>query len=184
MKRAELELSIRAATEIIKQDDVYVIGSQSILGSYTEDELPAVVTMSVEVDIAPVRDDASELVATYLDGQLGEWSEFHEEHGFYIQGVGSRTANLPKGWRDRLVRVVPPGAPNSTGLCLEPHDLCAAKLVAHREKDVLFVDALITAGLIDARLLRARVDDLDPAGVGAGTIGVARRWAKAAAART
>lgn len=106
MKRSELELAIEAATEIIHQDKVLVLGSQPILGS------------------------------------------FHESDGFYIQGVGSRTAILPRGWKARLVPVVPPGAPQSAGLCLDPLDLCASKLVANREKDVIFVGVLIGAGLI------------------------------------
>ena len=47
----------------------------------------------------------------------------------------------------------PPGAQPGRGLCLEPHDLAASKLVAGRIKDFEFVDALLRAGLIE----RARV---------------------------
>jgi len=134
--------------------------------------------MSDEVDIAPVVDDDAETASTLLDGQLGEWSDFHKENGFYIQGVGRRTANLPHGWKDRLIPVRPPGSPHSTGLCLEPHDLCAAKNLANREKDRLFVEALLDAGLIDAEKLRARIDALDPNAVSGDRIQVARQWAK------
>jgi hypothetical protein len=161
MKRSELAIAIKAATEIMRQDKVLVVGSQSILGTFDEDELPAIATFSVEVDIAPLRDDSDETAATLLDGQAGEWSTFHETYGFYIQGVGSRTAILPKGWNTRLVPVVPPGAPQSTGLCLDPVDLCVAKLVANREKDLIFVDALIGAGLIDPARLRSHIDLLE-----------------------
>ena len=56
MRRDELEHAIRAATQIIKDDQVIIIGSQSILGSYTEDQLPPEATMSPEIDIAPMRD--------------------------------------------------------------------------------------------------------------------------------
>ena len=39
--------------------------------------------------------------------------------------------------------------------CLDPHDLCAAKLVHGEAKDLEFVDALVGAGLIDpASLVR------------------------------
>ena len=82
MKRSELAIAIRTATEIICQDEVLVIGSQSILGSFDESELPAIATFSVEVDIAPLHDDSEETAATLLDGQAGEWSDFHEAHGF------------------------------------------------------------------------------------------------------
>ena len=41
MRRDQLEHLIRAAGAIVQSDDVVVIGSQAILGSYGEDELPA-----------------------------------------------------------------------------------------------------------------------------------------------
>lgn len=157
MKRADLELAIRVATEIVRQDKVLIIGSQSILGSYHQDELPAIATMSNEVDIAPLFDDEFESAATLLDGQAGEWSSFHDANGFYIQGVGKRTAILPGGWRDRLVEVKAAGNPNSIGLCLDPVDLCVAKLVAGREKDLPFVNSLIAAGLVSPAQLIDRI---------------------------
>lgn len=57
LRREDLEHAIRAATEIVHNDRVIVIGSQSIPGSYTEDQLPSAATMSDEVDIAPMSDD-------------------------------------------------------------------------------------------------------------------------------
>lgn len=130
MRRFEPERAIRVATEIVRQHEVYILGSQAILGSFREDESPVTATLSNEVDIAPVKDDESETAATLLDGQAGKWSEFHNDNGFCIQGVGTRTANLPKGWKNRLIAVSPPGPPDSIGLCLEPHDLCAAMILA------------------------------------------------------
>src|SRR5665213_3191814 len=105
MKREQLEVAVIAATEIIRQREVLIIGSQAILGSYPEDQLPERATMSNEVDIALLGDDASETLADLIDGQLGEWSDFDRDHGFYVQGVSVRTAYLPDGWQERLVRV-------------------------------------------------------------------------------
>lgn len=161
MRRVDLELAIKVATEIVHQDRVLIIGSQSILGSFDEYELPPTATLSDEVDIAPIADDEQETVATLLDGQAGEWSSFHDANGFYIQGVGTRTAVLPRGWKGRLVEVRPPGYPDSIGLCLDPIDLCVAKLVAGREKDWPFVDSLIGAGLVSPTQLRDRFRLLD-----------------------
>jgi hypothetical protein len=45
MRRADLELAIKVATEIVHQDKVLIIGSQSILGSYDENQLPATATL-------------------------------------------------------------------------------------------------------------------------------------------
>jgi hypothetical protein len=183
MKRSELEVAIEAATAIVRRDSVYIIGSQSILGSYNEDELPVEATLSNEVDIAPIEDDAFESLATLLDGQIGEMSQFHADHGFYIQGVGRRTANLPEGWQSRLVSVKPAWLAKSVGLCLEPHDLCAAKVLANREKDLTFVGSLLEAGLIDSATLTERIELLDPSGVSGDRIQVARDWAAWAAAK-
>lgn len=163
MRRADLEHAIRAATEIIAQDSIIIIGSQAILGSYSEDELPDQATQSIEVDMAPLNDDDAASLATLIDGAIGEWSMFHETHGYYVQGIGRETAILPTGWEDRLVPVSGPNTNGRTGLCLDPHDLCLAKLVAHREKDLRFVGALIDANLIDPAILASRVEDMTTA---------------------
>jgi len=51
-----------------------------------------------------------------------------------------------------------------SGLCLEVHDLVTSKLVAGREKDMVFARAAVCHGLVDASLLRDRLaeTDLDP----------------------
>ncbi|WP_248762091.1 DUF6036 family nucleotidyltransferase [Pseudarthrobacter sp. SSS035] len=157
MRRSELEHAIRAATEIIHQDAVFIIGSQAILGSFTEDELPAEATRSEEVDIAPMQDDDAQSLATELDATIGEMSHFHETHGFYVQGVGRDTAVLPAGWADRLVKVSNANTRGRTGLCLEPHDLCVAKLIAGRAKDHLFVGALLKHGLVSREIIAQRL---------------------------
>lgn len=41
MRRDQLEHAIRTACQIIGHDAVAVVGSQSILGSFAENELPA-----------------------------------------------------------------------------------------------------------------------------------------------
>ena len=90
-----------------------------------------------------------------------------ELHGYSIDGVSLVTAVLPPGWRDRLVRVenknttAPGGDPRFTGWCLEPHDLCVAKLVALREKDTRFVAALLRSGIVDADVIAERLGLLD-----------------------
>lgn len=134
-----------------------VIGSQSILGSFSEAELPARATMSQEVDIAPLADDDKESLATRIDVLAGEWSDFDYTHGFYIQGVSVKTAYLPRGWETRVVTVSPPGHPGISGLCLEPHDLSAAKLARNDQKDREFVSALVSADLISAVLVGERI---------------------------
>jgi hypothetical protein len=54
MRRDQLEHAIRTACQIIDRTEVIVVGSQSILGTFQEDELPAEATMSVEVGVLPI----------------------------------------------------------------------------------------------------------------------------------
>ena len=68
---------------------------------------------------------------------------------------------MPRGWKDRLVEVKSPSTASSIGLCLDPLDLCVAKLVAGREKDWSFVDSLVGAGLVNPTNLEDRVELLD-----------------------
>jgi hypothetical protein len=57
MRRDQLEHAIRAACQITGQLEVIVVGSQAILGTYPEYELPSLATRSLEIDILPITDD-------------------------------------------------------------------------------------------------------------------------------
>lgn len=134
MRRDELEHAIRTACQIIGHTEVIVVGSQSVLGTYRHDQLPREATMSAEVDILPIADDAAEVsrLADLIEGVAGEFSPFEHLHGFSIDGVDLTTCVLPTGWRERLVRVrnsnttAPGGEPQFTGWCLDAEDLCVA----------------------------------------------------------
>lgn len=166
MRRDQLEHAIRTACQIVGHTEVIVVGSQSILGTFSEEELPADATMSVEIDILPIADDNEETarLADLIEGVAGEFSPFEELHGFSIDGVDLDTAALAEGWRDRMIKVqnantaAPTGEPQFTGWCLDKEDLCAAKLCAFREKDRNFVAALIQAGLVSGQVIADRLE--------------------------
>ena len=101
MNRQQLAHVLRAASGIVDDPHILVIGSQSLLASHDEDELPYAATASMEVDLAYY--DPDDAKADMIDGAIGELSLFHESFGFYAQGVSVRTAVLPNGWRDRVV---------------------------------------------------------------------------------
>ena len=165
MNREQLAHVLRAASNIVDDPEILVIGSTSVLASYDEDQLPVEARASMEVDLAYF-DDPDESKADAVDGAIGELSPFHESFGFYAQGVSVHTAVLPGGWRERVVH----WSNNSTGRAraafLEPHDCVVSKLVAFREKDRDFAAALLRERLVDVATLRRRVDilpaDLDP----------------------
>lgn len=165
MRKDQLEHAIRTACQIIGHTEIIIVGSQAILGTFDEDQLPPTATMSIEVDVLPIAHDNAETgrLADIIEGVAGEFSTFEELHGFSIDGVDLKTSILPQGWRDRLVRLqnrntaAPTGQPVFTGWCLNKEDLCVAKLCAFRDKDINFVRALAEAGLVDPHVIARRL---------------------------
>ncbi len=146
MNREGLHRIIRAAAAMLGEDTVVIIGSQSILASFSEFMLPQDATMSAEADILPFDDD-DEMKADQVDALLGEASHFSDKYGIYADGVSPWTASLPRGWDERLVRTLTPSG--EVGLCLHPEDLCVTKVLAGRTKDIRFLTAVFQAGLVD-----------------------------------
>jgi len=156
MKRSELEHIIRAAAEIADDDEIVVVGSQAILGSFPD--APEALLVSTEADVYPKnRPERSDLI----DGSIGEGSPFHDTYGYYAQGVDESTAILPRGWRDRLVAVRNENTRGNTGWCLEPHDLVVTKAIAGREKDLLFLAGAARHRLVDQERLLARLRETE-----------------------
>jgi hypothetical protein len=152
MKRSELEHIIRAAGSIANDSEIVIIGSQAILGQFPN--APASLLVSAEADVYPRnRPELSDLI----DGSIGEGSAFHELYGYYAQGVGEKTAVLPRAWRDRLVPVQNSNTFGITGLCLEVNDLAISKYVAGREKDLEFTRELAKQGMTDKATLLTRL---------------------------
>ena len=153
MTRAELEHIVRAAGAIAQDDDIVVIGSQAILGQYPD--APAELLISREADVYPLHHvERSDLI----DGSIGEGSPFERSFGYYAHGVGEETAVLPEGWRERLILVSNENTRHVRGWCLEVHDLAIAKLIAGREKDLDFLDALVRHKMAEPGILRERLD--------------------------
>jgi hypothetical protein len=153
--RDELEHAIRAACDVADDDEVWVFGSQAILGQY--EDAPDALRMSAEVDVAPVNKETKTID---IDAHLGELSPFHQAYGFYVHGVSIEAAVLPKGWERRAKKVCNANTGGKTGLCLEAHDLAVSKLVAFRPKDLDFVRVLLTRELVSARKLLLRISQL------------------------
>lgn len=153
MRRHEIEHLIRAAGAITQSNEIIIIGSQSILGSYPE--APDALLQSREADLIPVQyPERTDLI----DGVLGELSPFDETFGYYADGVDKTTAILPEGWESRLVRIANANTNNVVGLFLEPHDLMVSKLFAGREKDIEFVATAIRCNIVDDALIKERIN--------------------------
>lgn len=152
----QLEHAIRAACNVSGDTDLYIFGSQAILGEHPD--APPELRTSIEVDVQPQNKPET---TDKIDGALGELSQFHKTHGFYVHGVLIEAATLPAGWSDRTIPVSHPIATHgNTGHCLEAHDLAASKLFAYREKDRQFVRILLMEGFVDPEVLRERIETL------------------------
>jgi hypothetical protein len=152
MKRSELEHIIRAACAISGEPEIVVIGSQSVLGQYPA--APAALLASMEADVYPPhKPELSDLI----DGAIGEGSQFHQQFGYYAQGVGPDTAILPRGWATRLIPVTNRNTGGFVGLCLEVHDLAISKYAAGRPKDLAFTGELARSGLTSHQVLISRL---------------------------
>lgn len=158
MTRDQLEHAIRAACDVSGDTEVWVSGSQAILGEHPD--APPALRMSVEADIAPK--NLPERVI-YIDGVLGELSMFHETHSFYVHGVPIQSAVLPHRWEDRTYRLQNANTRDFIGWCLDGHDLAASKLAAFRDKDRDCVRVLLVQSLIDADVLLERIELMEVA---------------------
>jgi len=156
MQRSELEHLIRASGEIAGDDEIIIIGSQSILGRFPN--APLRLLASMEADIFPKNRPER---ADKVDGAIGEGSSFHELHGYYAQGVGEKTAVLPDGWRKRLFGVNNENTNGVTGLCLDVHDLAISKMIAQRPKDIEFVQELIRHDMIQQATMLDRLENTE-----------------------
>ena len=74
--------------------------------------------------------------------------------------VGSNTAILPRGWKERLIKIQNQNTDLKIGYCLEPHDLAASKLAAGREKDWSYVTLMLEKDMITAETLQQRIQIL------------------------
>jgi hypothetical protein len=128
MTREHLEHAIQATGAIRGDRELYIVGSQAILGSY-RDANPELLR-SMEVDIAPKNRPELE---SLIEGSIGELSPFHKTFGFH----------LPGGWQERVVVVDNTNTNGFRGLCLEPADLAVSELAAGRSKDIEFVRIML-----------------------------------------
>lgn len=103
MRRDQLEHAIRSACQIIGRPEVIVVGSQAILGTYSENQLPAEATMSLEVDVLPIADDNDETarLADIIEGVAGEFSPSLSRHQPVKTGSPPRSPHEPRAdaWR-------------------------------------------------------------------------------------
>jgi len=167
MTREEMEHVLRAASALTGETEFVVVGSQALLALAAT--LPDALSRSMELDLYPLhRPEAADLI----DGCIGELSPFHETFGYYAHGVGPETAPLPRNWRRRAVEWKSDLTGGARAICPGPADLALSKLVAGREKDMVFVRAMLEHGWIKREDLVALLDELSPEQRGRAEMGI------------
>lgn len=155
MRREEVLHVARAAARIVGVTNVVIVGSQAVLGTYPEDDLPSTALASIEADVL-VLHDIDGTAAQAISGAIGQMSLFHRENDYYADGVELSELALPEGWEGRLHHLVAgeDGDVEIRAYFPEVHDLCATKLGAGRPHDRAFVHALFAHRTADgSRLL-------------------------------
>ena len=154
MKKFQLEHIIRAVGNITEVKEMIVIGSQAIHGQFPDItsqyiqsqktkvnmQVYASLLGSMEADIFIPKNTEKTAIA---DALIGYMSNFHDTHGYYMDGVDKTTAKLPEEWEKRLFALQNENTNYVCGQCLEIHDLIISKLYARRDKDMEFLRAAI-----------------------------------------
>lgn len=153
MQRSHLFDLILAVQAILSDEVPVIVGSQATHALSTDP--PEIALESIECDFILFGGKAEE--RERINSELGVFSPFQREHGYYADALGLATVVLPSGWQDRL-QPLHDSEGNIVAHCLEIHDLAVSKVIAGREKDLEFLEAALASGLIRIDELLRRLD--------------------------
>ena len=146
---------LAAANAECGHSDYVVVGSVSVLGMSEVCDIPAGMTMSIDLDCYTLADPPR---VFDLQAKLGEGSAFHSLHGIYLNPVSPKLPTLPEGWQQRLIRIEHAGV---TAHFLEPNDAAMSKLARAEPRDLRWVRAGLEAGLVSLPMLKLRMRTTD-----------------------
>ena len=155
MTKLEFEDLLCRAGRIARDWDFFLIGSQALRG--VSAAIPRDFPKTLEADLYPR--NHPQAWGLLRDG-LGKRSKYFRQHGYYLDCTDPALATLPDGWTKRLIPFRTPRTGGVTAWCLDPNDLFAAKLAAWREKDRLFLAAMLRHKFAKPAIVRERVDGL------------------------
>jgi len=123
----------------ITNEPPIIVGSQAVFA--VTDYPPEIARRSVECDFLLLKRMETR---TEITENLGLFSEYQQQTGFYADVLGLATVVLPSGWEERLVELKDE-AGEILAFCAEIHDVCISKLMAGREKDYEFLQTAFEA---------------------------------------
>lgn len=150
MEYEELLHCIRAVAEVTGENELYVFGSQSAAMHFGT--LPPAAAESSESDIMTVHNAESN--SYLIDGALGEDTMFSISTGLVVDGIQLSSLTLPDDWRTRISSYTYETYDRTVHIFVpDVNDIAVAKLIAEREKDRIWLQAMHDANLIDVQLM-------------------------------
>ncbi|MDR2614612.1 MAG: hypothetical protein LBC91_04740 [Candidatus Accumulibacter sp.] len=149
MRRDDIRKALEAARAISNHHEFVVAGSLSVLGLI--DTPPEAMSMSIDIDFFPLRDPGR---AGDIASVLGEDSDFHLRHGYYLDAISPDLPVLPNGWCDRLI---PVQLGLTTAFFLEVHDTAVSKYARGNPNDYRWLEAGYEARILMLDVVESRV---------------------------
>lgn len=149
MRREHIQKALEAACKVSNHHEFVVAGSLSVLGILNHP--PEKMSMSTDIDFYPLRDPGR---ASEIASALGEFSDFHERNGYYLDPISPELPVLPDGWHDRMIKVV---LGQSTAYFLDVNDTAVSKYARSAQNDYRWIEAGYEAGILDLGTIENRV---------------------------
>ena len=155
MKRWQFFDLIRRVSELTQITEPVIVGSHSLFA--VTDFVPAIVDRSLEADflLGPHGHEVIEMVRD----NLGYTSDFYKQHGYFADPLGMAVVSFTPGWQDRLQPLKDDNG-QVVAKCLEIHDLAVSKLIAGRDKDLIFLCDLLDSRMILMEALMERAETI------------------------
>lgn len=151
MRKEQLFDLVRRVSKLTNISEPKIVGSHSLFA--VTDRVPAIVSQSVEADF--LLSEGGIAAIQIVNNELGVTSNFYDNYGYHADGLGLATVVLVPGWQERL-QPLKDESGNVVAQCLEPHDVAVSKLMAGREKDFTFINALLDRQFISLETLIER----------------------------
>ncbi|QCI67582.1 DUF6036 family nucleotidyltransferase [Phreatobacter stygius] len=158
MRRSRIDHLLRAAADVTGQRRFVLIGSGAVIAR--SQNLPGNMMATPEIDIYAADAEDVEAMSEQIDGSIGQNSAFHNEYGYYGDGVSPETAKMPRDWQDRAIEYHGPDCPGVIAIVPEENDIALAKLVAWREKDQVWLIHGLNAGILHLQTMADRLNQL------------------------
>src|SRR5947207_1284801 len=101
MRRERIHHILRAAANVTGESQFVLIGSAAVI--LRMKHVPLDMTETYEADIYALAAENVELTSEQIDGSIGQGSQFHNEFGYYGDGVSPTTAKMPIDWKERAI---------------------------------------------------------------------------------